>query len=194
LAGADLVLPGGAVTPDAIARQIVGERVSIACADPVFWHGLLRHADDHRPDLSSLRMAAAVGGAVPRSLVHAWEERHGVPLVQVWGTAEMPLGAVAHPPPDARGDDYWEYRGLAGRLLPFVEARLVNDLGDVLPWDGETNGELQVRGPWVERCSFDEEIDDRRSMDGWLTTGDVASISHDGWLKITERTTRDMAG
>ncbi|WP_199434111.1 long-chain fatty acid--CoA ligase [Qaidamihabitans albus] len=188
LAGADVVLPGRAVDAAAIARLIESERITLACAVPTIWHDLLRYAEEHRPDLSSLRMVACGGAAVPRSLMQELEERHNVPIIQVWGMTETsPLATIAHPPSRAQGEQRWAYRGMAGKLLPFVQARIVDERGAQLPWDGETDGELQVRGPWIAAGYFREPDGAEKFQDGWLRTGDVAAISRDGWVRITDR-------
>lgn len=188
LTGADLVMPGRTVDPATVARLIESERITLACAVPTIWHDVLRYAEKHRPDLTSLRLVACGGAAVPRSLMQRLEEQHGVPIIQVWGMTETsPLAAMAHPPAEATGDDYWAYRGMAGRLLPFVEARIVDDAGAALAWDGETDGELEVRGPWIASDYFEDPGSAEKFHDGWLRTGDVAAISRDGWIRITDR-------
>ena len=113
--------------------------------------GLLQWADEHKPDLSSLRSVVCGGAAVPESLMRAFEERHGVKIMQAWGMTETsPLGAVARPPADAEGEEHWRYRTATGRIVPLVDARLMGDDGEV-PWDGESTGEVEVRGPWIAR-------------------------------------------
>ena len=176
LVGADLVLTNRFLQPAVIARLIEEQHVTLALAVPTIWIDMLRHADEHRPDLSSLRMVPCGGAATPRSLMEAFEDRHGVPIVPVWGMTETsPLGAVTHVPRDVVGEDRWEHKLRAGRIAPGVEARLVDEHGAVVPWDGETPGELEVRGPWVASGYFKDPAPDKFD-DGWLRTGDVAAI------------------
>jgi fatty-acyl-CoA synthase len=187
LVGADLVLTNRFLQPPVIARLIEEQRVTLALAVPTIWMDLLRYADEHRPDLSSLRMVPCGGAATPRSLIEAFEERHGVPIVPVWGMTETsPLGAVTHVPRGVSGEARWQYKLRAGRIAPGVEARLVDADGTVVPWDGESSGELEVRGPWVASGYFKDPSRDRFDED-WLRTGDVASISPDGHIRITDR-------
>jgi fatty-acyl-CoA synthase len=187
LVGADLVLTNRFLQPAVIAGLIEEQRVTLALAVPTIWMDMLRHADEHRPDLSSLRMVPCGGAATPRSLMEAFEDRHGVPIVPVWGMTETsPLGAVTHVPRNVVGDERWEYKLRAGRIAPGVEARLVDEHGAVVPWDGETPGELEVRGPWVASGYFKDPAPDKFD-DGWLRTGDVAAISSDGQIRITDR-------
>jgi fatty-acyl-CoA synthase len=185
--GADLVMPGRFLQPEPLAKLIEDERVTIAGAVPTIWMGLLQWADEHKPDLSSLRSVVCGGAAVPESLMRAFEERHGVRILQAWGMTETsPLGSVARPPADAEGEDHWHYRTATGRIVPFVDVRLMGDEGEV-PWDGESTGEVEVRGPWIASDYYEDPSGADKFHDGWLRTGDVASIDSQGFLRITDR-------
>jgi fatty-acyl-CoA synthase len=118
----------------------------------------------------------------------AFEERHGVRITQAWGMTETsPVGSVAHPPAGAEGDEHWAFRATAGRVAPLVEARLINDAGDEVAWDGESTGELQVRGPWIAATYYNDPDAGEKFDDGWLRTGDVGALSKDGFLFLTDR-------
>jgi fatty-acyl-CoA synthase len=185
--GADLVMPGKFMAPEPLAKLIESERVTIAGAVPTIWMGLLQWADERKPDLSSLRTVVCGGAAVPESLMRAFEERHGVKIMQAWGMTETsPIGAVARPPAEAEGDEHWHYRTATGRIVPLVDVRLWGDDGEV-PWDGESTGEVEVRGPWIAREYYEDPSGADRFHDGWLRTGDVASIDPKGFLRITDR-------
>ena len=185
--GADLIMPGKFLQPEPLARLIESERVTVAGAVPTIWMGLLQWADEHKPDLSSLRMVVCGGAAVPESLMRAFEERHGVRIIQAWGMTETsPIGSVAHPPAEAEGEEHWRYRTATGRIVPLVEVRLWGDDGEV-PWDGESTGEVEVRGPWIARDYYEDPSGADKFHDGWLRTGDVASIDSKGFLRITDR-------
>jgi fatty-acyl-CoA synthase len=188
LTGADLIMPGPDLSGAALADLIEAERVTVSGAVPTIWMDLLRHADEHHPDLSSLRVVVCGGSAVPLALMQAFQERHGVRILQAWGMTETsPLGSVAHPPSDVGGDEEWGYRSTAGRPAPLVEARLVRDEGEEAPWDGESTGELQVRGPWVAREYYRDESSVEKFDDGWLRTGDIASIDPRGYIHLSDR-------
>jgi fatty-acyl-CoA synthase len=107
--------------------------------------------------------------------------------VQGWGMTETsPVCAIGHPPKDMGDDDEITWRARTGRILPGVELRITDDSGATVPWDGESLGEIEVRGPWITAEYF--RVDDPDKFhDGWLRTGDVASVSPQGYVMISDR-------
>jgi fatty-acyl-CoA synthase len=83
-------------------------------------------------------------------------------------------------------EELYGLRARQGLPLPFVEVRAVGDEGEV-PWDGETSGELQVRGPWIAGSYVGLEQPDKWTEEGWFRTGDVVTIDSEGYVKITDR-------
>jgi fatty-acyl-CoA synthase len=189
LFGASLVMPNRFLQAEPLVGLIESEKVTFAGAVPTIWLDVLRYANEHGSDLSSLRSVVCGGSAVPRSLMEEFEERHGVEITQAWGMTETsPLGSIAHPPPGASGEERWGYKVSAGRVAPFVEARIVGPDGSVLPCDGQTSGELEVRGPWIASAYYEDADGSRdRFNDGWLRTGDIASLDSDGYIRISDR-------
>ncbi len=188
LCGADMVMPGRFLQAEPLAKLIEEEKPTLAAAVPTIWMDLLRYADEKGPDLSSVRMVPCGGAAVPLELMKGFEERHGMKIIQAWGMTETsPLASVAWPPDAAEGDEQWGYRDTAGRIVPLVEARIVSESGEELPWDGEVTGELEVRGPWVTASYYEDPSGDDKFDDGWLRTGDIASIDAEGYVRITDR-------
>jgi fatty-acyl-CoA synthase len=122
------------------------------------------------------------GSAVPESLIRAFDERFGVPLIQAWGMTETsPMASISRLPVDAPGDDDARYRLRAtqGRIVPLVDFRI----------DEESGGELQVRGPTVAAAYYDDETGaDKFTEDGWLRTGDVAQVDDRGYIRLVDRT------
>jgi fatty-acyl-CoA synthase len=189
LTGCSLVMPNKFMQAEPLAKAIEAEKVTISAAVPTIWSDLLKYAEKHSPDLSSVDRVICGGAAVPLSLMQAWEEKHGLRIIQAWGMTETsPLGSVARPPAHLEGDEHWSFRNKAGRINPLVEARIVGDDGGVQPWDGETTGELQVRGPWIARAYYNDPSGDDKFDDGWLRTGDIAAIDNHGFIKISDRT------
>ena len=188
LTGADLILPGRFITPATMANLIETERVTMSGAVPTVWWDLLRYADANKPDLSSLRMLACGGAATPLALMKAFEERHGVRVIQAWGLTETsPVASLAIPPQRAGTKDHWRYRDRAGRLVPLVEARLIDDAGGELPWDGQAVGEIELSGPWIAASYYEDADPDGKFHGRWFRTGDIGSIDEHGFVRITDR-------
>jgi fatty-acyl-CoA synthase len=118
-----------------------------------------------------------------------FEERFGVRIVQGWGMTETsPLAAVAWPPKgvELRTAEEMDWRAKSGRVIAGVELRIVDDDGTVLPSDGDAVGEVEVRGPWVTG-SYYKGADPEKFDDGWLRTGDIASVTPNGYIQISDR-------
>ncbi len=189
LAGADLILPDRNLGAEPLAKLIEAERPTIMGCVPTIFAELLRYADSHDVDISSLSNAACGGSAVPRQLMRDFQERHKVNVFQAWGMTETsPVASYSRPEESAGQDErYWDQRAKQGKPLPWVQTRLVDDDGAEVPWDGESTGELEVRGPWIAASYFDDESGAERFHDGWLRTGDIASIDSNAFIQITDR-------
>jgi fatty-acyl-CoA synthase len=189
LAGSDLILPDRFLQPEPLAALIVSERPTLMGCVPTIFSGLLQYADEHpEVDLSSLSNAACGGSAVPRQLMKEFEERHGVRIFQAWGMTETsPVATYSRPREREHDDAYWDERAMQGRPLPWVELRLADDDGGEVLWDGESTGEIEVRGPWVASRYFGDSSEDEKFATGWLRTGDIASVDEHGTVQITDR-------
>jgi fatty-acyl-CoA synthase len=188
MAGTDLVMPRQYLQAALLARIIGEERPTIAAGVPTIWNDLVRHAESEPGvDLSSLRLVICGGSAVPRSLIERFEAL-GITLLQAWGMTETsPLAAVARPPKWTSGVSAMDYRSRTGRVAPGVQLRIVGPDGSVAPADGETVGEIEVRGPWVT-ASYHGDPSPEKFHDGWLRTGDVGTLDEDGYMQISDRT------
>jgi fatty-acyl-CoA synthase len=190
LAGSDLILPDRNLGAEPLAQLIAQERPTLMGCVPTIFADLLRYADAHPEiDLSSLSNAACGGSAVPKQLMKDFEERHGVRIFQAWGMTETsPMASYARPEETGEHDDaYWEDRARQGRPLPWVELRLIGDGGEEVAWDGESTGEIEVRGPWIASAYFNDESEDQKFDSGWLRTGDIAAVDERGFIQITDR-------
>jgi fatty-acyl-CoA synthase len=189
MVGASLVMPDRFLQPAPVAQILAAEKPDFAAAVPTVWQGLLQHLEGNPQDISHLREVVIGGSAVPPSMMHTFDERHKVQVVHAWGMTETsPLGTVARPPSSATGEEAWAYRYTQGRFPASVTPRLIDDSGEVLPWDGESVGELEVTGPWIARAYYGGDgIDPDKFHDGWLRTGDVGKITSDGYLTLTDR-------
>lgn len=186
LAGAGLVLPDRHLAPELLLPLVEAERPTVSGGVPTVWRGLMDHAREVGGDLTSLRLVSCAGSAVPESLIRDYVGL-GIELYQAWGMTETsPLAAIARPPARDGGRDEWYWRSRTGRPVPGVEVRTVGEDGDVLPADGTSVGELEVRGPWVT-ASYHGGASADRFHDGWLRTGDVGTVDPAGAMKITDR-------
>ncbi len=187
MSGADLVMPGRFLQAEPICRMLAEERPTVSAAVPTIWSEVHRHLETHPVDLSSLRVVVCGGSAVPRALIEKFERDHGVRIVQAWGMTETsPLAAVAHPPKGTPPEDDIAWRARTGRVVAGVELRIVDDAGAVLPWDGKTAGEIEVRGPWITGAYYKDPAREK-FHDGWLRTGDVGTVDAHGFVQITDR-------
>ncbi|HUA10916.1 MAG TPA: long-chain fatty acid--CoA ligase [Solirubrobacteraceae bacterium] len=189
LAGADLVLPDRHLGAEPLAKLIAAERPTQLGCVPTIFQDLLRYSDEHPDvDLSSLDNCACGGSAVPRQLMRDFQERHGVTIYQAWGMTETsPIATYSRPDGDPSEEAYWDRRAMQGRPLPWVELRLVDDDGAEVPWDGESTGEIEIRGPWVAAGYYREGASGEKFDAGWLRTGDIASIDDRASVQITDR-------
>ena len=187
LVGSDFVMPNKYLQAEPLCKMIAQEKVTFAGAVPTIWNDVLRYAEDNAVDLSSIRFVVCGGSAVPRALIERYEERFGVKIYQGWGMTETsPLAALARSPKGASPDQDIDWRAKTGRIVWGVEVRITGDDGNVLPWDGETVGEIEIRGPWITSRYYLDDTPDK-FHDGWLRTGDVGSIDPHGFIQISDR-------
>ena len=185
--GADLLMPGRFLQADPLCKFITDERPTVAFGVPTVWSDVLRHVDANQRDLSSLRLVVCGGSAVPRSLMEQFQERHGVRVVQAWGMTETsPVAAIAFPPRGVAAEDEMDWRAKTGRVVAGVELRTVDDDGRILPADGASVGEIEVRGPWITGSYYRADAPDKFRY-GWLKTGDVGHVDAKGFVQITDR-------
>ena len=182
MAGSAFAFPGPQMTPKAIAKLMEDEKVTLAAGVPTIWMGALDELDGR--DVSSLRAILCGGSAVPKVLSEAYREKIGQPILHAWGMTETsPLGSVCRIKStlsDRSDEELADVRSTQGIVTPLMECRIVEPgTTDELPWDGEARGELQVAGPWVAAGYYRDEEGTKAQFteDGWLRTGDVATIT-----------------
>ena len=188
--GAELVLHGSDTSPQNIGRLIQDERVTVAAAVPTIWKDLLPLLRAGAVDASSLRLVAVGGAASPRALIEAYDEL-GIEYLQIWGMTETgPVACASRPRRRHHGldrDALLDVKERTGTIFSGLEARVTDDAGQPLPWDGQSVGELEVRGPWVASAYYEDDSSSEKFNGGWLRTGDVAYMEHDGYFRIVDR-------
>jgi acyl-CoA synthetase (AMP-forming)/AMP-acid ligase II len=191
-AGAALVLPGPRLDAVSVLDLLADERVTMTAGVPTVWMAVLQalDAEPERWDLSGLDRLIVGGSAVPRSMLEGFD-RHGLTIIQAWGMTETsPLGSVCRLPVDLDllpAEQQYDYRVRQGSAAPFVEIRARGDDGELIPWDDEAMGELEVRGPWVAAGYHRGMGAEKFTADGWFQTGDVVRINAHGCLRICDR-------
>lgn len=193
MAGAALILPGPHLKPAALVDMISQHRATVSAGVPTVFSDTLqwlRTNPGH--SINTLRRVLCGGAAAPVSLITAFRDELAVPLIQAWGMTETsPIVTVTDLPGDTSANDEVRILASTGRFQFGTEGRIVDDTGAVLPRDGQSVGEVQVRGPWItgsyyggiDAANFSTDPDDRI----WLHTGDIGHISPDGYLTLTDR-------
>ncbi|MBA3424121.1 MAG: long-chain fatty acid--CoA ligase [Rubrobacter sp.] len=193
LVGAKQVMPGPHLDPESLLENLAQEEVTLTAGVPTIFFGILRKLDEDPDayDLSNLHDMIIGGSAAPESMIRAFQDRYGLHVLHAWGMTETtPLGTVCNltsEKEDLPEDDKYRVRATQGIPGPFIEIRARGDNG-FAPWDGESMGELEVRGPWVTGAYFKDEDPDKFTDDGWFRTGDIVSIGSGGYVEVQDRT------
>lgn len=189
--GTTQVMPGPGFTPAILLDLIKQENVTLTAGVPTIWLAALKEQENNPRDLSSLRAIICGGSASPKGLIRAFEEKYKIPFIVGYGMTEttplVSLSVLTSWMDDLPMDDRIDIRALQGLTMPGLDIRVVNEEGEV-PWDGKTMGELTVRGPWIASEYYKDDRTEEAFKDGWLYTGDIAVMTKDGYLKLTDRT------
>jgi fatty-acyl-CoA synthase len=198
ITGMTMLMPDRFLQGDHLAAFGEAEGATFGAGVPTIWTDMLRSLDNGSRKLPLVKTLLIGGSAAAPALIRGYWDRHGIDILHAWGMTETsPLASLASEPPGLTRDDeeYWPYRFAQGRLAAGVDARLVDDDGSVLPWDGESVGEIELRGSWITgsylRTGNESDADvaemEAKFDHGWLRTGDVGRFSPDGYLVLTDR-------
>src|SRR5258708_4225001 len=187
--GAKIVFPGAALDGKSLFELFENERVTFSAGVPTVWNGLIQYMRQNKLKPTTLRRTIIGGAACPPAMLRALEDEFGIEASHAWGMTELsPLGCVCKLREKHMKLTAEQRRSLLekqGHVIYGVDWKIVDGSGAELPWDGEAFGDLMVRGPWVVSGYY--KLDKSPLVDGWLPTGDVATIDADGDLKITDR-------
>jgi fatty-acyl-CoA synthase len=190
MTGAKVVFPGAALDGKSVYELLDAERVTLSAGVPTVWLALLNHVKQHGLEFKTMRRTVIGGSACPPAMIKTFRDDYGVTVLHGWGMTEMsPLGTVCNlklAQLALSADAQLSIMAKQGRAIYGVEMRVVDPQGRELPWDGQSSGDLHVRGPWIIASYFKDEGGDPL-VDGWFPTGDVATIDPDGFLQITDR-------
>ena len=192
LVGAKQVFPGNSMAPERVLQLMQDERVTVGAGVPTIWIGALPLIQSGKYDLSSVTRIVCGGSAAPRGLIEAYDKL-GLNILHAWGMTEMtPLGTVSRLRQELTTADestQLDFKARQGMPAPGVELRVLDDAGNDAPWDGQTMGELVVRGPWVAAGYYNDERSAASfTSDGWFRTGDIVKIHPNGYIEIADRT------
>jgi 3-(methylthio)propionyl---CoA ligase len=191
MTGAKLVFPGAALDGKSVYELMESERVTMAAGVPTVWLGLLNHMAQHGLKFSTMKRTVIGGSACPPAMIKTFHDDYGVTVIHAWGMTEMsPLGTVNNLKLHQQALPIEQQLGIMakqGRAVFGVEMKIVDPDGHELAWDGQTSGDLLVKGPWIISSYFKGEGGDPLAAGGWFPTGDVAAIDADGFLQITDR-------
>ena len=166
--------------------------MTVTAGVPTIWMGILQTLDAEPDgwDLSAMRSMIVGGAAPPQAMIEGFETRHGLHIVHAWGMTEMARSApspLSEPGARAVRGGAVHNRAKQGLPFPFVEIRARGGEG-LVPWDGATMGELEVRGPWIASSYYNApEANDRWTDDGWFKTGDIVTIEPNGYVEVQDR-------
>ncbi|HVO58285.1 MAG TPA: long-chain fatty acid--CoA ligase [Dongiaceae bacterium] len=196
MTGARLLLAGPVVTPESLLDWMVAEKVTLTGGVPTVWIGVLDALERHpgRWKFAQPVRILCGGSAPPMDLIRKLDA-HNLHILHLWGMTETtPLatvGALKNCMTDWSEEEQYRVRAKQGWPVPFVEIRANRAEGEVpceVPWDGETAGELEIRGPWIASEYFESpDQAPRWTKDGWFRTGDVATIDEHGIMRLVDR-------
>jgi fatty-acyl-CoA synthase len=194
LVGCKLVFPGPHLDGKSLYELFENEKVSYSAGVPTVWLGLLTYVKQNNLKFSTFRRTVIGGSACPPAMMRTLEDDYGVEVIHAWGMTELsPLGTLCklkakHLSLPAEA----QHRILEkqGKVIYGIDMEIVDDAGHPLPWDGESSGNLVVRGPWVIQSYFGQAQSPLLEIPGkgsWFPTGDVATIDPDAYMQITDR-------
>ncbi len=194
MVGAKMVFPGPGLDGKSLYELFEAEKVTVSAGVPTVWQGLLGYVEAGGLKFSTMRRTVIGGSACPPAMMRAFQDKFDVQVIHAWGMTEMsPVGTAAilkgkHLAMDHEAQ--FAVQATQGRAVFGVDMKIVDAAGQELPWDGQTSGELLVRGPWILQDYYRSEGGNPlvfEQGDGWFPTGDVATIDADGYMHITDR-------
>ena len=190
--GAKLTYPGPDLSPEGLVKLFVDEKVTFSAGVPTVWLGIQQYLADHPEiELPDMRAFLCGGSAVPRAMTKWYQENRGIRVVQGWGMTETnPIASVSLLAPWMEDWDFEQQLDIfetAGRIVPGLQYKIVDEDGEELPHDGEAFGELLIRGPWIAGEYYKDDRTPQSFVDGWLRTGDVCKVTPEGYIRITDR-------
>ena len=192
MVGCTLVLPGPGLDGASLVNLIDTYQVSVALGVPTIWQGLIAAANQSGSKLESLKRNVVGGSACPPAMLRAFKEQFNCETIHAWGMTEIsPLGTANQLKTKhlhLSDEEKLQIRLSQGRPPFGVDLRLTDAEKGTheIERDGQTTGNLQVKGHWVISHYFGKE-ESALTADGWFDTGDIATLDQDGFMKLSDR-------
>lgn len=193
LMGAKLVLPGRNLTPRALCTLIEQEKVTLIPGVPTIWINVFQHLESGASyDFSSLRYILNGGAPIAKTLVEAFHKKYGIPILGTYGMTEASPVVLTCPMKSIMDnwdeDQKYGQKAKQGRLLPGLEAKIINDKGSEVRRDGKEMGELLLKGPWIAGAYYkDPERSKETYKDGWYYSNDIVTVDENGYILVQDR-------
>ncbi|MDX2043476.1 MAG: long-chain fatty acid--CoA ligase [Acidobacteriota bacterium] len=191
--GLKQVFPGSTMDGASVCQLLQDEKVTFTGGVPTIWMGVINELQTNpgKYDLSNLREMICGGSSPPRAMIDWLETNLGIDFIQAWGMTETsPLGTVCRLKPEMKDlprEKKLDVKQRAGIYAPGLKLRIVNDNGEEVAHDGTSMGRLLIRGPWIASTYYRTEPTPDKFPDGWLDTGDVATLDTEGYMAIADR-------
>lgn len=192
MVGCTLVLPGPGLDGASLVNLIDTYKVSVALGVPTIWQGLIAAAQQSGSKLESLKRNVVGGSACPPAMLKTFKEQFNCETIHAWGMTETsPLGSANQLKTkhlDLADEEKMQIRLSQGRPPFGVDLRLTDEEKGTqeIARDGETIGNLQIKGHWIIDHYFGKE-ESTLTADGWFDTGDIATLNKDGFMKLCDR-------
>ena len=190
LSGCKMVLPGPKLDGASIYELMEAEGVTISAGVPTIWMGLIQHMEANNLKFSTMKRTAVGGSAMPQALIAKFSDNYGVEVRHGWGMTETAavatMSLLNNQELKRPAAERHAIVARQGKAASGIQIKIVDENGDTLPRDGESQGELMVRGQWiVDRY---HKAESSALVNGWFPTGDIATIDADGVMTIRDRT------
>jgi fatty-acyl-CoA synthase len=192
--GCKQVMPHRFMDPVKLLELMCDEEVTLSAGVPTIWQGVKTVLENNpgKYDTQSLSRLTCGGSAPPVSMMRWYWQEHGIEMIQGWGMTETnPLGTLSRKVAKRSHlalseDQQFENIAKAGLASPGLEIEIFDEAWNPLPHDGESVGELLIRGPWICSEYYNDPQPEKFHQD-WLVTGDVAKIDSEQYPIIADR-------
>jgi fatty-acyl-CoA synthase len=194
LTGAKLVFPGMYTADDTsvLVNLLISEKVTVTSGAPAIFMPMLEHIKklDKKPDLTGLRMASGATEP-PLSMMRSYWDMGKAEIIHAYGATETtPIVTINLLKPSLDHlsmEDKWNIKKRQGLIVSGVDVKIVKPDGTEVEHDGQSVGEVRIRGPWITCSYHNDSRTEEAFVDGYWKSADAATIDENGYVKITDR-------